>query len=186
MAPVGAACIALWCAGHRDHAAVLAASLLCLAASVVAGYRFGDFFAVGERFFYPSAWLAFTWLGALPAMRTKRFLAALAAPALCLLLLAQAAYVDLYVTRASTGLAAMYDELRTAPSRDVYCAIYNDYRRRTYPPPHRQGLARFTFAMASAPRLPHYFFLEQDLSAPIPPMGIFNFHGAPGDSATCQ
>lgn len=176
----------LWLRGRRGHTDVFAASITCLALFVATGFGFARTMSAGERFLYPSAWLAICWLtyewrsNEYPLLRRGLTLI------LAAILVAQCAYTDIYVANASRKLAGVYSEMAGATSHAQFCAIYQHYLTETGATPHRKGLDRFLTSPNAVRRLPYYLYIQRSESAPIFQLGIFRYNGPGSNENPCS
>jgi hypothetical protein len=169
----------VWLAAERRHASLmLQAAGICSVLFVAAGYSLAGWIGPGERFIYPAAWFALCWVGASWAVLEWRLPMLAAKAAIALLIVAQSLFLDIGVAGVSRQLVEVYASLASAKSRAEFCTIYENSRAQNHVAPHRQGFARFLNNEPIMTRLPYYLYIERAQSAPISPVGLFDYHGA--------
>jgi hypothetical protein len=164
---------------RRVNTPLFACSIACFAAFLATGYSFEGMISPGERFLYPSVWLALCWW---MAFRPEpRFVAGFMKGVLILAIVAQTLFLDIYIGMTSTRLANLDTAFRSAKSHSEFCSIYKKYVSESWEKPNRVGLDRLLTNHSSVPRLPYYDYIESGEAAPIFQVGILRFSG-PGDN----
>jgi hypothetical protein len=94
--------------------------------------------------------------------------------------------MQINVGAVSNDLAALFAKLQSANSQTEFCATYETYLRQSWDEPHRTGLDVLLTNHASAPRLPYYLYLENNVAAPIFQIGILNYSGNGDNEDLCK
>jgi hypothetical protein len=179
-------CVLCWVRIRTRYFGVLACAIICGIAVVACGYEFEGMISPGERFLYPSVWLGLCWLvGAQLPGRVSTFSRVLTA-GLVGLLAAQIAFTQINVGAVSNDLAALFAKLSSANSQTEFCRTYETYLRQSWDQPHRTGLDVLLTNHASAPRLPYYLYLENNVGAPIFQTGILSYSGNGDNEDLCE
>jgi hypothetical protein len=179
-------CLLCWVRIRTRNFGVLACALVCAIAVVACGYEFEGMISPGERFLYPSVWLGLCWLiGEKLPGRVSAFSRVLTT-ALTGLLAAQIVFMQINVGAVSNDLAALFASLRSANSQTDFCATYETYLQQSWDEPHRTGLDVLLTNHASAPRLPYYLYLQNNVAAPIFQTGILNYSGNRDNEDLCK
>lgn len=140
----------------------------------------------GERFFYPAVWLGLTWLlgEGLPDEKSKLTRGVMVV-AIGLVAI-QIAFMQIEVGAVSKQLEGLYSKMRSAHSQTELCATYETYLRQSWDQPHRTGLDVLLTNHASAPRMPYYIYLEQNVAAPIFQDGVLTYTGTGDNEDLCK
>jgi hypothetical protein len=165
---------------------VLACAIVCSIAAVACGYEFEGMISPGERFLYPTVWLGLCWLLGAQLPGRASALSRVLTAGLVGLLAAQIAFMQINVGAVSNDLAALFAKLQSANSQTEFCATYETYLRQSWDEPHRTGLDVLLTNHASAPRLPYYLYLENNVAAPIFQIGILNYSGNGDNEDLCK
>jgi len=163
---------------------IASCAIIFAVAFVASGWMFASG-STGERFPIPAVMFACCWM-------TSRRLWSVGKPAVVLRLLlimlvgAQMLWLDTVAARAATRLNSVYAEMRTASDHGSLCTVYQRYFDASWTPSKRSGISRFLPSAAAAIRIPYFIYMEQDVSAPIFPVGLLHYEGSGSYSNLCE
>jgi hypothetical protein len=142
----------------------------------------GDSFALGstgDRFLYPSLWLACCWLGSQSGFARWSVPGRAAKVVGVTLIAVQCLWLNFCVGAVSGRLAGVFQEMRTAQAKSPaqFCRVYGQYFQQSegrHPLPLEQVLVP---NIRSPIRVPYYFYINENVSVPIFPVGMLRFGG---------
>ena len=179
-------CIWVWTNTPAKYPGVLASAVVCGIAIIASGYEFEGMVSPGERFIYPAVWIGLCWLIGADLPNRVSTISRTLAIGLLSLLACQLLFLLINIRAVSNDLASLYSKLRSASTRAEFCETYETYLRQSWDKPHRTGLDVLLTNHASAPRLPYYLYLEQQVEAPIFQTGFLNYIGHGDNEDLCK